>query len=202
MLKRRKTTGVRKDQIVIAAKKLIIKKGSENVTVRAIAKEVGLSEGAIYRHFKSKRDILSLLVDYIEKDWVNELTLSTSHVDSSLSKLDNLFKAHISAIKQRQGLTFQVVAEIVSLGDKKLNQKISGTISRYMTSIQELLSTGVQTGELRKDLDLGGASLLFFGMIQGLVNVWALSNYDFDIVEKSLNLWQTFRESIINHYPR
>ncbi|MDD4877225.1 MAG: helix-turn-helix domain containing protein, partial [Dehalococcoidales bacterium] len=130
MVQKHRTTAVRKDQIVTAAKRLIIKRGSENVTVRAIAKEVGLSEGALYRHFKSKRDILSLLADTIEEDLLGDITASSTVSDSYLEILDCILKGHLSAIKQRQGISFQVIAEIISLGDKKLNRRIYEIIGK------------------------------------------------------------------------
>jgi AcrR family transcriptional regulator len=199
MLQRHRTTAIRKDQIVNAAKKLIIKRGSENITVRAIAKEVGLSEGAVYRHFRSKRDILSLLADSIEEDLLGDIKTSSTSSDSYLEILDNIVKGHISTIKQRQGISFQVIAEIISLGDKKLNKRISEIIDKYISSVKSLLSRGVKSGELRKNLDLDGASLLFFGMVQGLVNIWALSNYEFNL-EKNYELsWNTFKECIKNN---
>jgi AcrR family transcriptional regulator len=197
MTQKHRTTAIRKDQIVTAAKKLIIKHGSENVTVRAIAKEVGLSEGAVYRHFKSKRDILSLLADTIEEDLLGDIKTNSTSSDSYLEILDNILKGHLSAIKQRQGISFQVIAEIISLGDKKLNRRISEIINKYIDGIKILLSRGVESGELRKSLDLDGTALLFFGMVQGLVNIWALSNYEFDL-EKNYELsWNTFKECII-----
>ena len=55
MVQSHKNTAVRKDQIVAASKRLIIRRGSENLTLIAIAKEVGLSEGELYRHFKRAR---------------------------------------------------------------------------------------------------------------------------------------------------
>jgi TetR/AcrR family fatty acid metabolism transcriptional regulator len=194
MVQRHRTTAFRRDQIVTAAKRQIIKHGSENVTVRAIAKEVGLSEGAVY--FKSKRDILSLLADTIEEDLIGDIKTSSTNSDFYLEILDNIVKCHLSAIKQRQGISFQVIAEIISLGDKKLNRRISEIISKYIDGIKGLLTKGVKSGELRKDLDLHGAALLFFGMVQGLVNIWALSNYEFDL-EKNYQLsWNTFKECI------
>jgi len=61
-VKKRQNTFVRQKQIVNAVRRLITKYGSEQITVRRIAKEIGISEGSIYRHFKCKRDILLLLV--------------------------------------------------------------------------------------------------------------------------------------------
>lgn len=196
MIQRHKTTAVRKDQIVNAAKKLIIKHGSENLTIRAIAHEVGLSEGALYRHFKSKRDILSLLADTIEADLLGDIKVSNIEGESYSKILDNILRGHLSAIKQRQGISFQVIAMCISFGDKKLNKRLSEIINKYIEEIKSLLRRGVESGELRENLDLDGTALLFFGMIQSLVNIWALSNYEMNLEESYESTWNALKECI------
>jgi len=196
MIQRHKTTAVRKEQIINAAKKLIIKYGSENLTIRAIANEVGLSEGALYRHFKSKRDILSLLADTIEADLLGDIKVSNIEGESYSKILDSILRGHLSAIKQRQGISFQVIAMCISFGDKKLNERLSEIISKYIEEIKNLLRRGVESGELRNNLDLDGTALLFFGMIQSLVNIWALSNYEINLEETYESTWNTLKECI------
>ena len=196
MIQRHKTTAVRKDQIVNAAKKLIIKHGSENLTIRAIAHEVGLSEGALYRHFKSKRDILSLLADTIEADLLGDIKVSNIEGESYSKILDSILRGHLSAIKQRQGISFQVIAMCISFGDKKLNKRLSEIINKYIEEIKSLLRRGVESGELRENLDLDGTALLFFGMIQSLVNIWTLSNYEMNLEESYESTWNALKECI------
>jgi len=196
MLQKRSTTLVRQRQIINAAAKLIVKYGSEHVTVRRIAKEIGTSESAIYRHFKSKRDILSLLVDDIENTLLSDFE---SYINRSctLKTLESVFKNHMSRIVQRRGVSFQVIAEIVSLGDKKLNKKVYDAISTYTNRVRDVLSEGVKAGVVRRDIDLEAMSTLFFGMTQGLVNIWTLSQYSFDLEQKYASLWHIFREAVI-----
>ena len=123
MASKHESTTIRQGQIIDAARKLIIKYGSEHVTVKRIAKQVGISETAVYRHFKCKRDILSLLVDHIEDSLMGDITRATAEGHaSSLEILDSVLTSHLSAIEQRRGISFQVIAEIISLGDKKLNK--------------------------------------------------------------------------------
>lgn len=126
MITQRENTQVRQKQIVSAARRLIVKYGSEHVTVRRMAKEIGVSEGAIYRHFKSKSDVLSFLIDDIEETLIGDIEKNFSKELNSLEILENIIIDHISSIQQRKGVSFQVIAEIISLGDKKLNKKISG----------------------------------------------------------------------------
>jgi len=199
MTQKHRSTLVRQKQIVDAARKVIIKYGSEHVTVRRIAKEVGFSEGAIYRHFKSKREILSLLADHIEDSLLGDITAGGAAGHTPLETLDLILRSHLSTIGQRRGVSFQVIAEIISLGDKKLNRKISNTINQYIDRLKELLSEAVKAGELREDVDLEGAATLLFGMIQGLVNVWALSDYSFNLEQRYSTVWGVFREAVIKH---
>jgi len=74
-----------------------------------------------------------------------------------------------------------VLAEIISFGDKSLNKKVSDNIQIYVDRLRLLLSDGVRAGLVREDINLEAAALLLFGMIQGLVNIWALSSYKFDL---------------------
>lgn len=73
MVQKHRTTAVRRKQIMSAARRLIIKQGGEHLTMRRMAEEVGISEAAIYRHFKSKKDILYLLTDDIEQNLVGDI---------------------------------------------------------------------------------------------------------------------------------
>jgi AcrR family transcriptional regulator len=180
-----------------ALRKLIIEYGSENVTVRRIANEIGVSEGAIYRHFKSKREILDFLVDYIEENLMGGIERSDSFANT-LEVLENVLKTHISSVEQRKGISFLVVAEIISLGDKRLNRKIYLVLKNYLDQIKNIIIRGIQSGEIKADIDPDMASTTFFGTIQSLVSLWALSNYTFTLEEKYPGLWDFFLQSIQN----
>ena len=196
MVQKRRSTAIRKQQIIDAARKLIIKKGSEHLTVRAMAKEVGLTEAAIYRHFKSKREILSFLMNHIMDTMLHDVERSANENSPSLDTIDQVLKLHLSEIEQRKGMSFQIIAEIISLGDKKLNKDVYEKLNVYIDRLKHLLSEGVRSGSVKDDIDLGAAALLLFGMIQGLANIWALSGYSFDLSEKYESLWAIYRQAI------
>jgi AcrR family transcriptional regulator len=194
-VQKRQSTFFRRKQIINTLRKLIIKYGSEHVTVRRIAKEMGVSGGAIYRHFKSKREILGFLVDYIEDNLIGDIEKSDHH-KNMLEVLENILKNHLSSMEQRRGVSFLVIAEIISLGDKRLNKKIFDVLSKYISHIKDILLKGVKAGEIRQDINLDMAASIFFSMIQGLVTIWALGDYNFILEQKSISLWNFFREAI------
>jgi AcrR family transcriptional regulator len=195
------TTKVRQKQIINAVQQLIVKYGSEHVTVKRVAKAVGISEAAIYRHFKSKRDILLLLADHIEENLVGDVAFTSTAEESSLVGISAIMHDHISAIEQRHGIAHQVISEIVSLGDKKLNQRFFEIVSKYINRLSGLITVCVESGELRQDIDPRVAATQLYGMIQGLVDMWALSNFSFNLTERYEPLWELFKASVIKKSP-
>ncbi len=198
MIRKRQTTEIRQQQILEAVQKLIFKYGSEHLTVKRIAAEVGISEAAIYRHFKSKRSILYFLLNHIENVLIADIT--PKDVENSavtIETIEHAIKNHFSSIDIRKGMAFQVIAEIISLGDKNLNKKTAVTITKYVSALRQLLLRGVDSGCIRRDIDLDATAMLLFSMIQTIVNIWALNNCNFILNEKFESLWQILREAIV-----
>lgn len=194
---KKERTEIRQQQIVYAARKLIFKYGSEHLTVKRIAAEVGISEAAIYRHFTSKKSILSFLLTHIESILLADISrTNTGDGPVTIETIEKTARNHFSRIALRKGISFQVIAEIVSLGDESLNKKAAQTIDRYISGLTELLAEGVKSGSVREDIDLEAAATLLFSMIQSLANIWALNNGSFKLIDKHISLWQIYREAI------
>ena len=183
---------VRRQQISAAAGDLILKYGSEHVTVRRIAKEIGVSEGAIYRHFRSKREVLAFLVDDTEKALRSDIENNRSEGKDALENLKEII-VHVEA---RKGISFQVIAEIISFGDKRLNEKVRKAVNNYVGLIRDVLSEGVMAGIIKRDVNLDAAATMYYGMVEGLVNIWTLSHYDFSLVENFASLWDMYRRIV------
>ncbi len=195
-IRRRKHTEGRREEIIDAVRKVIIKYGSENITTEKIALEVGISQAAIYRHFKSKREIILLLIDSLEKSLIEELAIESANNVPSLQVMEDVLKNHVIAVRRRRGIFFALVAEIVSLGDRKLNKRISDTLNMYIGLINNVIDEGKKQGYVRTDIDTEKTANLLFGAIQGLVNVWTLQNRRFDLELEFSYLWATFKELI------
>lgn len=198
MVRKYEATTVRRKQILDSARQVITKHGSEHLTVNNIAKEVGISETAIYRHYKSKRDILSFLVDNIGITLLEGVSKEGAKGNTSLEVLDNVLKNHMSGIEQRHGISFKVIAEIISLGNDDLDKKVSSAIDTYIENIKELIKDGVDSGEISEDIDVEATAIIIFSIVQGIVSIWAIKNYDFDPLQKYLSVWSVFRKALVN----
>ena len=177
---------LRQKLIVEATKKIIVTKGIENLTIRAIAKALMLTEGALYRHFKSKNEILSLLIEEIEQTLLNTIKTSIAGVTNPSQKLENILLAHLSYAEQRKGVTFIVISSTLNMDAGKLRDKMRDVIEKYLSIVQGILKEGIKTGKFRKYIDADTASIAFFGLIQSSVTIWSLNDYKSTLKQKSL----------------
>jgi len=203
MLGKRENTGFRRKQIAVAAAKLIVRHGSENLTIKSLARHTKLSEAAIYRHFSSKNDIFHFLLKYVETRLLTDLSRSNLRQMAGLSDIDSLIDRHISGIEKGHGLEFQVIAEIISIGDVSLNQRTLGIINRYIAGLEAIFHRKINSEYSDVMPEAEYLALSFFTLLQGLVNIWALSGYSFDLKERFYRVWQVHRNALEQYtYPQ
>ena len=193
--RQKQNTVFRRKQIIGTLRRIIIKYGSEHLTVKKLAEEIGFSGGALYRHFKGKREILFFLVDDIKENLNGDLEKAYP-IKNPLVILEKIARDLLSSIEQRKGATFLVIAEIVSLGDKRLNRKISEVLNSFLAHIKQLILEGIKAGEIREDVDVDMAATTFFGMLQGLVTIWSLNGFPYMLEIQNESMWKFFFEAI------
>ena len=184
-------------QIVESARSIISSKGIEKLTIHEIAKDLGVTDGALYRHFKSKKEIISLLIEDIERTLLNTVRDTASKTSNPVNKLENILVSHLSYAEQRKGVSFIVINEALNLQDKILKRKMLKVIHKYLKEIKSILLEGVEAGKIRKDVDSVSASIAFFGMVQSMVTLWALSNFRYPLKKHYLELFDIYKKGVM-----
>ena len=132
----RQSTSERQLQIIEATQNLITSKGMEFVTIDAIAEKVGLTEGAIYKHFRSKREILTLLIDSIEQNLMETLVNSKQVGDSSLDHLGRILVAHLNDVEDRRAVSFIIISEAIAFDVIFMSDRVSLMLNNYLDFIK------------------------------------------------------------------
>jgi AcrR family transcriptional regulator len=182
------TKAIRRAQIIEAAGKLITSYGSENLTVKSIADEVGISDAAIYRHFRNKKEVLTLLADHVKQTLVGDVESVHHRIDSKELLQESVIR-HISLIKRRRGISFQIISEIISLGDHELNTHAYEALNSYTEKLALMLKQAAGNQRVKADIDFQTLALSISCIIQGLVNMWVLSNYESDLKAEFIAIW-------------
>lgn len=192
MVQTRESSEFRQRQIVEAARRIIATKGTDALTVREIANEVGISDGNIYRHFKTKRDILLLLIEDIERTLLEAIGQAAQDKREPVESLKNVLKAHLSYVEQRRGISLIVISETLRSTDRELRKRMFKVVDEYLGQIEGLLAQGQRSGQVRQDLDLETAALTFFALIHVTVIMWALSDSAVSLSKRYRSLWESY----------
>ena len=159
---------VRRAQIIEQARVLVSERGMEGLTIKNLARAVGVTEGAIYRHFLSKQEILLGLIDYIEARLGERLLESGSNQETPLETLRNVLTTQLSLAERQQGALSVVMAEVLLNGSQQLRQRMMEVVTHYLSMLEEVLRTAVQQGQVSPDTNVRTGAFFFFGVIQGV----------------------------------
>lgn len=167
--KRRMGAEERQEEIVQVAIDLAAKSGAESVTTQDMADAMGLTQGAIFRHFPTKDDIWLAAINWVRRRLMSVVEAAAARSENPLEALEGIFLAHISFIAKHPAIPRLVFSDYLLRRDSRLKQLIQEIITGYESRIAGLLGQAKAAGLARLDLDEGSAATLFIGMIQGLV---------------------------------
>jgi AcrR family transcriptional regulator len=199
--KERKSTEIRKKEIVDIAWDLITQHGAGSITIKNIAQKAGISEAAIYRHYEDKHAILMALLDNFEKHIMESLDHPIKAHKNPLLKLKEIMKTHLIFTEKQQRVMFAITAESIHFNDDELRKKILRVIENYKERIKDILKDARRQGLVRKNVNLDSVSFVFFGLIEAAIIRYALTNYTVPPIEKFNTLWQVFLNGIYEAQP-
>lgn len=188
----KKSTRVRKEEIVQAALKVVGSKGVRALTISAIANSAGMSEANIYRHFSGKDQIYSALAEFIGSAVMGNAAAIAGGSRKPLEKLETIFFSHIALITEHPGIPRFVFSDDIHLGQRSLADTLALRIGNYIETITGVIAAGIAEGELKPGLSPRETALTLLGMIQFTALRWTISNASFEIRPEAEKLWLNF----------
>ena len=148
-----------KENILLEALKLFAHDGYEGVSVRKIAKQLGISQAALYKHYRSKQDIFDSIVKHMNEDYVkrvktlgmpegNPLDIAGKYKKIPLETIINISKQQfLYWIQDEYASCFRKMLILEQYRNKQMSdlyQKNFGTgVIEYISSLfQEMINIG------------------------------------------------------------
>ncbi len=189
-------TEVRQEQIIEAAMNLIASRGVKGLSMAALANKIGLVPSAIYRHFKSKNDIMDMILDFIQEKLLTNIRITCKETSESMDRLQHILNRHVETLRENRAIPRIIFTEDVFNGNPKRKNKVYGIVNGYLGGLNKIIRDGQKKGQIRSDMDSKTVALMFLGMIQPGAILWFLSDGKFDISKHSEKNWNVFREAI------
>jgi AcrR family transcriptional regulator len=169
-------TTERQKDILKAAFTLIADLGIQELTIKNLAKAVGVSEPALYRHFDSKASILLAIADEIfsirNQAWRNALTENTPAAEC----LKRFFLSQAQSFESMPSLVIVLYPDMLFKQDPLLLERINRMIKETKDGIRKILYTGIEEGSFRKDLDADAVAVMLIGGFRVLVSEWQITS--------------------------
>jgi AcrR family transcriptional regulator len=154
---------------------LVFKSGLANLTVRSVAKKVGISEPAIYKHFSSKEELLMELLNSLFNPWRAALQTISEKQTSAGIRLETIASTHIDFLFKKELNPVVFFSEAMNPEHKNLNKVLQHNLNFINRLISEILESGLKTGELKKDIRIESATSCILGIIQSSVIKWTVT---------------------------
>ena len=134
-----KTSLTRREQILAALAKLLESQPGERITTAILAKSVGVSEAALYRHFPSKTKMFEGLIDFIEESIFSEITLVLAEEKSALKRCESIVKVVLQFVEQHPGLSRLLVGDVLTGETERLRLRIAQFFERIEAQFNQIL---------------------------------------------------------------
>ncbi|KJS79977.1 MAG: hypothetical protein JM58_19405 [Peptococcaceae bacterium BICA1-8] len=156
----------KKDQIRMAAIKVIAKEGFFNATTDKIAKEASVAVGTLYNYFASKEDILDYIFETESKKRISYYTDIKNSDKEWIEKVDEILRFHFQEMRKDPDIVKIVLAERINASRSKLISLQN--FAKLPKILAEVLEKGILENKIRQ-CDVKIMSLIIFGFIEGVM---------------------------------
>ncbi|QMV12937.1 Synthetically lethal with a defective Min system protein A [Vibrio spartinae] len=180
----------RRDEILQAlAEMLESHDGASRITTAKLAKRVGVSEAALYRHFPSKARMFEGLIEFIEETLMSRINMILNEEKDTLNRLKMVMQLILTFSERNPGLTRILSGHALMFENERLRERINQLFERIETSLRQIL----RERQLRegKSFPVGenilAAQLL--GQVEGSLNRFVRSDFKYQPTENFEQYW-------------
>lgn len=176
----------RKETIVLTAIEIIEQLGIRHLSTREIARRENISEGTIFKHFKSKNDIILAVLDHFCK-YDNDL-LETIKIKQLKPKEALRFVIDAYATYYENYPAITVIPQIYSIlsYEPELSQKVRQIMALRSNEIREIIEQAKEQGVIRIAASSQVITDIIIGTISQTCLNWRMSGYCFSLKERIL----------------
>ncbi len=178
----------RQIEITEVALELISEKGIQGLTIKNLAKKVGITEPAIYRHYDSKTDILIAVLELFKQNTEQLFENELNNDSKAIDKIEHLFTRHFASFSATPSLVSVIFSEEIFRNEPVLIAKIAEVIDKNDKILTTIIVNGQKTGEIRSDIEANYLSTIIMGTLRLFVKKWQFSAFSYDLPREGKEL--------------
>lgn len=167
----------RRQQILETLALELEKSPGEPITTAALAKAVGVSEAALYRHFPSKAKMFEALIEFIEDSVFGLINRILEDEKSMQGRCQKILTVVLGFADRNPGITRLLTGDVLLGETERLRKRIDKFYERLETQLKQVLREGEANKELKTLAPVQAQANLMLSLVEGRMQQYVRSGF-------------------------
>lgn len=182
-----KNSSKRKNEILQALALMLEKDPGERITTAKLAKQVGVSEAALYRHFPSKARMFEGLIEFTEEALFSRINLIAKEQAELSVQCQQILGLVLTFASKNPGICRLLTGEALSGEHERLRGRISQLFNRIETQIKQLFRQHEVATKAKYTPEVGSRANLLLAVVEGRIQQYVRT----DFLQSPLASWES-----------
>lgn len=148
------------------------------ITTAALAKQVGVSEAALYRHFPSKTKMFEGLIDFIEEAVFARVNLiAADRQAEALFRCEKILHLLLVFAERNPGMTRILTGDALAGETERLHQRVAQFFDRIETQLKQILRDAELRQGLHLSISIAATANLWLAVVEGRMSQFVRSQF-------------------------
>jgi TetR/AcrR family transcriptional regulator len=196
----------RRQQILEALAHMLEASPGSRITTAGLAKQVGVSEAALYRHFPSKSKMFEGLIEFIEETLFSRINIILAEEQTAASRCEKMLMLLLAFTERNPGITRILTGDALTGETERLHQRVAQLFDRFETQLKQVIREAEMREGLRPVLPLHAAANLLMAAAEGRISQYVRSGFQRPPTADWAQQWELlikgfFRETVTQPVP-
>jgi TetR/AcrR family transcriptional regulator len=167
----------RRQQILEALAQMLEANPGNRITTAGLARQVGVSEAALYRHFPSKTKMFEGLIEFIEDTLFSRINIILSEEQTASQRCEKMLMLLLVFAERNPGLTRILTGDALTGETERLHARVAQLFDRFETQLKQVIREAELREGLRPSIPLPAAANLLMAAAEGRISQYVRSGF-------------------------
>ena len=179
----------RRQQILEALARMLEQSPGARITTAKLAKEVGVTEAALYRHFPSKGKMFEGLIEFVEESLFSRINRILKDAPTAHEKIESILALVLAFADKNPGICRILMGDALAGEKEHLRIRVSQIFERLDVQIKKILREAAIKEGKRSTLVASKASNLMVVLVEGRIHQYVRTNFKQSPLESWNEQW-------------
>jgi TetR/AcrR family transcriptional regulator len=167
----------RRQEILEALAHMLEANPGERITTAGLAREVGVSEAALYRHFPSKAKMFEGLIEFVEETIFSRISMILTEEQTALKRCQKILTLLLTFTARNPGITRILSGDALAGESERLHHRVAQLFDRLETQLKQIVREAEMREGLRPAISAGAVANLMLASAEGRISQFVRSGF-------------------------